>query len=218
MIFLCTFTTALACSCLPSHPQQKFCRSHFVLRAKVVGYPADELPPNVPYRDNVPFYLRKQVYTLHVTKVYKGHSEVEQSIGYDQETGRAKLYTPSRMISCRVLLKKDQIYLVGGRLSPDGMLHANSCSWIRKWNTMTWVEKWNLQKYYKPNCNCRINTCFGEQGCKNSNKMACGFNVFSPRHVKSCRSKYQYCGLNSSTQSCVWYETSRYKQCIKKFP
>ena len=191
-----------------------------MLRAKVVGYPVDELPPNIPYQTNPPFYLKKQVYTLQVTEVYKGHHKVKQSIGQDKETGRVKLYTPSSRISCRVSLKKNENYLLGGRVSPDGMLQASSCNWARKWNTMTWDEKWNLQVSYKLNCECNVNTCFGERGCKaqTSNKMACGFNFLAPRYANACRTKHQYCRLDSDTQSCAWFETYQYKQCMKKSP
>ena len=83
---------------------------------------------------------------------------------------------------------------------------------------MTWHEKWNLQVSYKPNCECSVNTCFGEQGCKSNNKMACGFNFLAPRYANACRTKHQYCRLKSDTQSCAWFETYQYKQCMKRSP
>ena len=41
-------------------------------------------------------------------------------------------------------------------------------------------EKINFYFHYRPNCKCRIDTCFGKrlagQTCEKKDKMACGFN------------------------------------------
>ena len=188
-----------------------------MLLAKVVGGPSDEKVPNAQGLGS----RQMQVYTLYVLTIHKGYQEIQQSVDWNGGEGSTKLYSPSKHSSCSVALGKDKVYLIGGRIH-NKRLHVHTCGLMKEWERMTLDEKINVYFHYRPNCECRIDTCFGKrlagQACEKKDKMACGFNFNEPAAARSCRRKHQYCRLNSVTQSCEWHETDNYKKCMTKLP
>ena len=186
-----------------------------MLLAKVVGGPSDEKVPNAQGIGS----RQMQVYTLYALVFFKGYHEIQQSVGWNGDERSAKLHTPSKHSSCSVSLGKDKVYLIGGRIH-NKRPHVNTCGLMKEWGKTTMGEKINFYFYYRPNCECRIDTCFGKrlagQTCEKKDKMACGFNFNGPPAARSCRRKHQYCRLNSVTQSCDWHDTDNYKQCMTK--
>ena len=186
-----------------------------------MGGPINQLPPNAP-KDIPAKYLEQQVYTVRVTKVFKGYQKLRQ-IGNNRSRARSRvrimrtqLFTPSKISSChRVWLKKGGIYLVGGAIVND-RLYINSCSWVSKWKEMSRRERKNLKWHYGRNCKCHIHTCYGRRGCRSRGKMMCSYDRAAPRYLITCRTKYQYCKLDPVNQSCAWHKTPEFKSCMNK--
>lgn len=180
-----------------------------------------ELLPNAPH-DLPSKYREEQVYTIRVTKVFKGiypllqfTNNMSRARSYSHmRVFRAKLYTPSIMSTCRVNLKTGRIYLLGGKLDYN-RLYVNSCSWISNWKAMTRRERKNLKWHFGRNCRkCIIQKCYGPRGCRSGAKMACNYDWAAPSYVTNCRTKYQYCKFDHITRSCTWYKTSEFNACI----
>lgn len=189
-----------------------------VLRAKITEGPILEQVPNPHgFGPN-----SMEVYKLHILVIYRGYEQVQKSHSWNSDGGTIKLYSPSKMHSCNLdFMKKGKEYLIGGNIRHK-RLHASLCNLVREWQGMTFEEEMNLYYHYLPNCNCRVETCFGEkkagQACEATEKMACGYNFNEPRPASLCRRKYQYCKISRQRNSCAWHETEEYKQCMANIP
>ena len=163
-----------------------------------------------------------QVYQLYIIAIFRGYSVIQESDSWNSDQGIVKLYTPSAFHSCSVnKLETDMEYVIGGSFR-NKRLHASLCNLIQGWKEMTPDEKTSLLFQYLPNCACEVDVCFGkEQGghtCETTEKMARSFNFNEPPYAKSCRRKHQYCHFNSTTESCAWHETHKYKTCMENIP
>ncbi|XP_061703159.1 metalloproteinase inhibitor 2-like [Syngnathoides biaculeatus] len=119
------------CSCPPRHPQQQFCRSDVVLRAKVVGVT----------------FGRAVKYGIHQTRVFKGPKRIFDVI-----------HTPPKFSACGAHLKVGVEYLFMAKLRRDGSLRINFCHYFQPWRTLSPIQR-RLLNHYPKGCGCKIRLC-----------------------------------------------------------
>lgn len=214
-----------ACSCLPSHPQNEYCNSAFVIRAKVLSEstekPLQTEPPETAIEEDIPAeFIQEQVYTLRILKIYKGAREINKTEGVEvygsrRRTLRAKLYTPARASSCHVPLRNRTVYLLTGQIL-HGKLRTGGCKWRTEWSLITRKQRAGIRRFYGENCMCQVGMCFGS----NCNKMLSGCDKveWKAPMKEHCKSKHSYCMRDWSGDACAWRVSDEYKRCLKKIP
>ncbi|XP_048863682.1 metalloproteinase inhibitor 3-like [Brienomyrus brachyistius] len=130
---------AQACSCALSHPQDAFCNSDIVIRAKVVG---KKLLKDGPFGT-----MR---YTVKQMKMYKGFDKVQHV---------QHIYTVASESLCGVKFDVNKYqYLITGRVY-DGKVYTGLCNFNEKWEQLTLAQKKGFNHRYQQGCNCRIKAC-----------------------------------------------------------
>ncbi|XP_019735017.1 metalloproteinase inhibitor 2-like [Hippocampus comes] len=147
LVLLCLWgfqEVAQACTCLPVHPQQVFCKADVVvIKAKVVG-----VTPGMHVEGTLTKYDIKQ------RKNFKGTEKLFDAI-----------YTAPGSAACGVTLTKGTEYLLMGRLQSDGSLRISVCDFYQPWKALSAVQKSLLYRYEK-GCDCMIKSCFSFPCCK----------------------------------------------------
>lgn len=226
VILLCDvalITLCNACACLPSHPQNEYCNSAFVIRAKVLSetteVPTQTEPPDLELFDSIPNeFIQEQVYTLRILKVYKGAMEINNTegtvvYGSRKRTLRAKLYTPARVSSCRVSLQKNTVYLLTGQIL-KGRLRTGGCKWRTEWSQITRKQRAGIKRFYGENCMCQVGMCFGSS-CNKLLK-GCDKVEWRSRLKEHCKSKNSYCVRDWKEDKCAWRMATDYRKCLKR--
>ncbi|XP_020607996.1 metalloproteinase inhibitor 4-like [Orbicella faveolata] len=225
--FLCSafISVCRCCSCLPSHPQNEYCNSAFVIRAKVLSETTEEPrqteSPETALWEHIPEeFIQEQVYTLRVLKIYKGGLEINNTEGVNvygsrQRTLQAKLYTPARASSCHVPLRNGTVYLLTGQIL-NGRMRTGGCKWRTEWSSITRKQRAGIRRFYGENCMCQVGMCFGS----NCNKMLKGCEKVEWRAPmkESCKRRESYCMRDWSDNTCAWRISDDYKKCLKKIP
>lgn len=205
MLFKVAFLLAVvsaseACSCMPSHPQESFCRADFVVRAKVLSQEIQE---------------ESLVIGLRILKTFKGASELNQTEGIQVYGSRqrslfAKAYTHKDGAACGVdWLENGKVYFITGKIF-NSKLKLHLCRWIAKWSQVTQRQRAGARRFYGPNCDCQISPCYGDncpklKGCNTS-------EYFNPTN-NDCEWRHTYCLKNTNVTACAWQETAEYKNC-----
>ncbi|XP_052424906.1 metalloproteinase inhibitor 3-like isoform X3 [Carassius gibelio] len=122
------------CTCLPRHPQQHFCTSDTVIRAKVVGKVNSTIP-------------ELTAYDIQTVEIFKHLDMKKIQVIYSSQT------------SCGISLQKDE-YLLAGHVK-DGRVLVDLCDLVKPWKELSRVQKLYLSKYQK-GCVCEISPCTGE--------------------------------------------------------
>nr|XP_057906109.1 metalloproteinase inhibitor 2-like [Doryrhamphus excisus] len=179
IVLLCMWRlqeVAQACTCGPAHPQTAFCQADVVIKAKVLA------------KNNVIGLDEPIMYDLKQIKMFKGpRREIDA------------LYTTA---FCGVTLTKGMQYLITGRLTPDGALHAIVCDFIVPWGDLTASQKVNLAQRYQKGCDCRITLCHMDP-CKRSSPAECLWTDFLTYRGKNEQANHFAC-VKRSDGSCVW--------------
>ncbi|MEE6477874.1 hypothetical protein FKM82_011658 [Ascaphus truei] len=129
-----------ACTCAPSHPQDAFCNSDIVIRAKVVG---KKLMKDGPFGT-----MR---YTVKQMKMYRGFNKMPQV---------QFIYTEASESLCGVKLEVNKYqYLITGRVY-EGKVYTGLCNFIEKWEKLTLAQRKGLNHRYHLGCNCKIKPCY----------------------------------------------------------
>ncbi|XP_061604327.1 metalloproteinase inhibitor 2-like [Phyllopteryx taeniolatus] len=144
-----------ACTCLPTHPQQVFCRSDVVIRAKVVGVTTGT---QVSYYEPIKYHI-------HQIKLFKGPQNYFDAI-----------YTAPNSAACGVTLSIGIEYLLMASLQPDGSLYISLCDSFQPWDALSVTQK-KLLNHYGKGCNCKITPCF-TLPCVPSSKAECLWTDF----------------------------------------
>ncbi|XP_013865486.1 metalloproteinase inhibitor 2 [Austrofundulus limnaeus] len=175
-----------ACSCIPSHPQQAFCNSDVVFRAKVIG--AQVLNMGNDSFVN-PFPSVK--YDIKMMKMFKG------------PTGNIDaVYTASSSAPCGVSLDTNgEQYLITGRLEEDGTVHITLCNFFQQWDTLSNAQKLNLIQRYQTGCDCKITYC-SSIPCMINGPAECLWTDFLTGSTEQARA---YACIMRSDGSCSWY-------------
>ncbi|XP_042589470.1 metalloproteinase inhibitor 3-like isoform X4 [Cyprinus carpio] len=122
------------CTCIPRHPQQQFCSSDIVIRAKVIGKVSSTVP-------------RLTAFKIQTIETFKQSDKKRIQVIYSPQT------------SCGISLYNGE-YLLSGRVE-DGRVIVDLCDLVEPWNQLSQVQKASLSMYQK-GCVCEISPCTGE--------------------------------------------------------
>ncbi|KAK1168754.1 metalloproteinase inhibitor 3-like [Acipenser oxyrinchus oxyrinchus] len=184
LVVLCSFRlndVAEACSCALSHPQDAYCNSDIVIRAKVVG---KKLLKDGPFGT-----MR---YTVKQMKMYKGFNKMQHV---------QHIYTDASESLCGVKFEVNKYqYLITGRVF-DGKVYTGLCNFNEKWEKLTLSQRKGLNHRYQLGCNCRIKPCH-YLPCFVTSKNEClwtdmlsyiGYPGHQSRHYACIQQKEGYC-------------------------
>ncbi|XP_050304635.1 tissue inhibitor of metalloproteinase [Anthonomus grandis grandis] len=146
-LLLGSISVCNACSCMRTHPQEHYCRSDFVILARV-----------------------KKVQTIDTTgtNVYKVRVRREFKIS---EKGlvalkSGRIHTPSSDSMCGANLNIGELYVISGNIY-SLRAHTNSCFMVEPWNNVPKRRRKYLRGLYKHGCTCKIDR-YKTTGNKNS--------------------------------------------------
>lgn len=184
--------TAMACSCMPQHPQTAFCDSEYVIVAQVLRKTASK-------------HAHMDAYKIAIKKEYKMSDEARQLLRH------GKLYTASMSSLCGVNLQPNKLYAIAANTD-----HVGLCDFVRPYSDLTIVEKRGLAGIYRKGCKCQIRQCY-EVKC-NVRPGGCNWSPFSARG--DCETSYGSCVPVGPTHEdgtpikCNWRRSPRYGQCV----
>lgn len=184
---------AEACSCAPVHPQQAFCNSDVVIRAKVIAKNMVDVGSDV-YGNPV----RRLKYDIKPIKTFKGPSQDIDAI-----------YTAPISALCGVTLETaDQPeYLITGKLEKEGTLYVTLCDFIEPWEAMSPIQRKSLTQRYEMGCGCKINRCESVPCTIHSEKECLWTDWVMDNNVLGNQAKHFAC-IQRSDNSCAWYRGS----------
>ncbi|KAM4535443.1 metalloproteinase inhibitor 2-like [Fundulus diaphanus] len=184
---------AEACSCSPAHPQQAFCNSDVVIRAKVVGM--QEVDSGNDVYGNPIKRLRFDVKQI---KMFKGPTQDIDAI-----------YTAPSSAMCGVTLDTDgkKEYLITGKLEVDGTMHVTLCDFIEQWETLSAMQRKSLTQRYETGCDCRITRCTSIP-CMISSPTECLWTDWVIEKTVNGEQAKHYACIKRSDDSCAWYRGS----------
>ncbi|XP_032360584.1 metalloproteinase inhibitor 3 [Etheostoma spectabile] len=169
------------CSCALTHPQDAFCNSDIVIRAKVVGKKL--------LRDG-PFGTMR--YTVKQMKMYKGFDKVQHV---------QHIYTDASESLCGVKFDINKYqFLITGRVY-DGKVYTGLCNFNERWERLSLAQKKGINHRYQLGCNCRIKPCH-YLPCFVTSKNEClwtdmlshfGYPGYQSRHYACIQQKEGYC-------------------------
>ncbi|XP_038594851.1 metalloproteinase inhibitor 3 [Micropterus salmoides] len=169
------------CSCALTHPQDAFCNSDIVIRAKVVGKKL--------LRDG-PFGTMR--YTVKQMKMYKGFEKVQHV---------QHIYTDASESLCGVKFDINKYqYLITGRVYDD-KVYTGLCNFNERWERLSLSQKKGINHRYQLGCNCRIKPC-NYLPCFVTSKNEClwtdmlshfGYPGYQSRHYACIQQKEGYC-------------------------
>ncbi|KAG7260950.1 hypothetical protein CRUP_016298 [Coryphaenoides rupestris] len=136
---------AEGCTCARSHPQDAYCSSEIVIRAKVVG---KKLVKDGPFGT-----MR---YTVKQMKMYKGFDKIQHV---------QHIYTVASESLCGVKFDINKYqYLITGRVF-EGKFYTGLCNFIERWERLSLSQKKGFNHRYQLGCGCRVS---GPPGCSPS--------------------------------------------------
>lgn len=184
---------AEACSCSPAHPQQAFCNSDVVIRAKVVG--EQEVDAGNDVYGNT---IKRLKYDIKQMKMFKGPSQVIDAI-----------YTAPSSAMCGVSLETNgrKEYLITGKLEADGTMHVTLCDLIEPWEAMSVTQKMGLTERYQMGCECRITSCTSVP-CMTTSPAECLWTDWLIEKSYNGGQAKHYACIKRSDDSCAWYRGS----------
>ncbi|XP_068434778.1 metalloproteinase inhibitor 2b [Clinocottus analis] len=180
---------AEACSCSPAHPQQAFCNSDVVIRAKVVGKQEVDVGNDI-YGNPV----KRFKYDVKQIKMFKGPTQDIDAI-----------YTAPTSAVCGVSLEHNgKEYLITGKLETDGKMHITLCDFLEPWETLSPTQKKSLPQRYEMGCECKITRCTSIP-CTISSPAECLWTDWViEKTVNGGQAKHFAC-IKRSDDSCAWY-------------
>ncbi|KAG9353032.1 hypothetical protein JZ751_017608 [Albula glossodonta] len=182
---------AESCSCSPAHPQQQFCNSEIVIRAKISGEKIVS-----PSNSSSP-YLKMIQYEIKLIKMFKGFEKVKD-IQY--------VYTPVFSSLCGVKLDSSNKvqYLLSGSMWSDGKVSIGLCDFIEPWDNLSMSQKKNLNYRYQMGCDCKIATCYTVP-CSTTTDNECLWTDWLLDNSLSGDQARQFACIKRSDGSCSWY-------------
>ncbi|XP_073448461.1 metalloproteinase inhibitor 4 [Aquarana catesbeiana] len=180
-----------ACSCMPYHPQDQFCRASIVIHAKVIS--KQFIKPNPPDRDG------KVIYGIKLIEAFKG---------VDKKKKIDSAYTSSQSSMCGVALNvgSQEEYLLSGYLQ-ENKFSIGLCGLAKPWNDVTAFQKKGLRGFYQMGCNCKITNCYFEP-CGTRAPNECILNHLSDEPAPNVSESQNLACIQRKDGSCIWYPTS----------
>ncbi|XP_057314039.1 metalloproteinase inhibitor 3-like [Hydractinia symbiolongicarpus] len=196
---------AESCMCMPTHPQNAFCKSEFVLKAAVTSWRRYTFIKN--YELFVQMGIpppRMAYYSISVVKIFKGKDKIQHLLK------NPVFFTHAQDIisNCGKFFNKGEKYLLAGRLV-DGQMQTSMCDMNSKWHDVTKQMKLGINGMY--DCNCAVATCV-DGYCDRKN--SCKWNVTWDKPIDECSMNHRSCG--KSEKGCVWNSSSQYAECRRQ--
>lgn len=188
-----TWTITEACSCMPEHPQNAYCRSDYVVKAVVER---QEIKGSNFTTEYGTFDIDPQrIYHVRVLQTFKrGNSGLTQG-------KTAKITTSVSESSCGATLRRGATYLLSGHVY-DGKSHIGLCSWYTEWKNVTPKQQKGLLSLYDFNCQCEIQQCWSSSCRTVSQRLSCDWPmVMLPHH--DCLAQHSVC-TKAGNGSCFW--------------
>ncbi|TDH02945.1 hypothetical protein EPR50_G00158000 [Perca flavescens] len=180
---------AEACSCAPVHPQQAFCNSDVVIRAKVVGEQLVDAGNDI-YGNSI----KRIKYDIKQIKMFKGPTRVFDAI-----------YTAPTSAVCGVtLVNNGTEYLITGKLEADGTMHITLCDFIKPWEATSATQKKSLTQRYEMGCDCKITRCRFIPCIIHSPAECLWTDWVIEKTYNGGQAKHFAC-IKRSDDSCAWY-------------
>ncbi|KAM6304132.1 metalloproteinase inhibitor 3 [Podargus strigoides] len=188
VVFLCSWSlrdlVVEACTCVPIHPQDAFCNSDIVIRAKVVG---KKLMKDGPFGT-----MR---YTVKQMKMYRGF-QIMPHVQY--------IYTEASESLCGVKLEVNKYqYLITGRVY-EGKVYTGLCNWYEKWDRLTLSQRKGLNHRYHLGCGCKIRPCYYVP-CFATSKNECIWTDMLSNFGHSGYQAKHYACIQRTEGYCSWY-------------
>ncbi|XP_029294134.1 metalloproteinase inhibitor 2b [Cottoperca gobio] len=183
---------AEACSCSPAHPQQAFCNSDVVIRAKVVGEQEVDVGNDI-YGNPI----KRIKYDIKQMKMFKGPANDIDAI-----------YTAPTSAVCGVNLENNgKEYLITGKLETDGTMHITLCDFLEPWDALSDTQKKSLTQRYEMGCDCKITRCTSIPCVLNSPTECLWTDWLIEQKVNGRQAKHFAC-IKRSDDSCAWYRAA----------
>ncbi|KAM6904483.1 metalloproteinase inhibitor 2b [Xenentodon cancila] len=184
---------AEACSCSPAHPQQAFCSSDVVIRARVVG--AQEVDAG---NDVYGHPIKRIKYDIKQIKMFKGPTRDIDAV-----------YTAPSSAVCGVTLDTNgrKEYLIAGKMEADGTMHVTLCDFIEQWEALSATQKKSLPLRYETGCDCKITRCTSIP-CMISSPTECLWTDWVIEKTVNGEQAKHYACIKRSDDSCAWYRGS----------
>lgn len=218
-VLLFSLRETLACSCLPAHGQDIYCRSDFILVATVKAEKNiygrhdtnNELPmSNVDFVSGA-FDTRIPIerhYRVRVHRTFKGNLNKDY-----QRALKKYLYTGGSDAACGVMLKHRKTYLLSGTIR-NNQLWINRCGWVQEYKTLNLHQKKFLKFKYKHNCDCKVTTCFSTY-CPGARRLfRRDFCKYQPNWTQDCYQRHGQCVRKEGV--CQWKKNNQFKVCLKQ--
>ncbi|XP_072299377.1 metalloproteinase inhibitor 2b [Eucyclogobius newberryi] len=183
---------AEACSCSPAHPQQAFCNSGVVIRARVVGSQVIDAGNDI-YGNAI----KRVKYDVKMVKMFKGPNQHFDVI-----------YTAPTSTVCGVTLETTgNEYLISGKLESDGTMHVTLCDFIEPWEGLSATQKKSLAQRYEMGCDCKITHC-SSIPCVISGPAECLWTDWVMEKTRMGNQAKHFACIKRSDDSCAWYRGS----------
>ncbi|XP_038632882.1 metalloproteinase inhibitor 2-like [Scyliorhinus canicula] len=181
---------AEACSCAPTHPQQAFCHSDVVIKAKVIS--SKEVNSG---NDLYGYPSHKMAYEIKQIKMFKGP---EHDIGH--------IFTAISSSLCGITLETSgkKEYLITGKLDSDGTMIITLCNFIMQWDLLTPTQRKSLNQRYQMGCDCKIVRCTSTP-CDIVNRSECLWTDWVTEQSIYGRQAKHYACVKRSDDTCAWY-------------
>ncbi|XP_028855082.1 metalloproteinase inhibitor 4-like [Denticeps clupeoides] len=183
--------SAEGCTCMAAHPQEHFCSSEIVIRAKITGEKIVS-----PSNSSSP-YMKMIQYEIKLIKMFKGFDKVKD-IQY--------VYTPVFSSLCGVKLDSSNKvqYLLSGSMWSDGRVSIGLCDFNEPWDSLPMSLKKNLNYRYQMGCDCKISTCYTVP-CSTTTDNECLWTDWLLDNSLSGEQARQHACVKRSNGSCSWY-------------
>ncbi|XP_072174068.1 metalloproteinase inhibitor 1-like [Diadema setosum] len=197
---------SLACMCLPTHPQQKFCQADYALAGHVLE--------KTRVTDN---RLRGRFgqfeYIVSIDRVFKG----EGILGKGRSALVTILTSPGDSLCGPLDMELGDKYLITGSIV-EGDLQVSSCDWTVEWKLMSQQQKQGVKTFYGKYCTqCRVQSEM-RAWSTNSPSSGCIYDPYPSQTygAEDCQSLYATC-LMQENESCQWYHRGNaYQDCIQR--
>ncbi|GCB65281.1 metalloproteinase inhibitor 2a [Scyliorhinus torazame] len=181
---------AEACSCAPAHPQQAFCYSDVVIKAKVIS--SKEVNSG---NDLYGYPSQNVAYEIKQIKTFKGP---DHAIGH--------IFTAVSSSLCGITLETSgkTDYLITGKLDSDGTMRITLCNFIMGWDVLTPTQKKSLNRRYQMGCDCKIVTC-SSIPCDIVDRSECLWTDRVTEQTIYGRQYKHYACIKRGDDTCAWY-------------
>ncbi|XP_069823185.1 metalloproteinase inhibitor 4 [Dendropsophus ebraccatus] len=189
LLFLTLQELTEACSCAISHPQQQFCNTDTVVRAKVIG---EKL---IPSTDSFDSTIQYEIKVIKIFKVFEKMTDIHY------------VYTSSESSVCGVRLEwaNKTEYILGGSIY-DGRVRINLCGLVSTWDSLSPFQVKSLTQPhlgYQQGCACKIKFCPMEGCDSNTQDLEC---TWTDWQITETLQKQHAC-IKRRGGTCNWYPT-----------